>query len=152
MKYLKKIFESSDMDEIKEVFTDIDFEEKGMEITYDVEPNGVQVSINKMVTINRDHQITNDVVKSKIEQVLMSKEEYIEIHDLVMSKITYLDEVEIRCVNVIYAMMTTNELYETSYESLADYLSENESLADLLNFLYKDNKKICMIMLYFRFR
>jgi len=152
MKHVKtyKIFESSssDMDEIKEVFTDSDFEEKNIDVVYDIEQEGVRVSLNKNFEFQ---EFTNsEGIKNNLERLLMTKEEYLKLHHLIMSKITYLDDVDIKCVNVIYCMM--DKKYEQSYKSLTEYLSENENMSDFLDFLYSDDKQVVMIMLYFRFR
>ena len=150
-----KIFESSssDMDEIREVFTDSDFEEKNIDVVYDIEQEGVQVSLNKNLTVFQNElsdETTNDLIKSNLERIMMRKKEYLDIHDLIMSKITYLHDVDIKCVNVIYCMMDNK--YEKTYKSLTEYLSENENMSDFLNFLYSDDKQVVIIMLYFRFR
>jgi hypothetical protein len=160
MKRIKtyKIFESSseDMDEIREVFTDSDFEEKNIDIVYNVEPDGVQVSLNKNYLIPDAARSSLSNLKSNLERLRMTKAEYLEIHDLIMSKVTYLHDVDIKCVNVVYCMM--DDKYEKTYKSLTDYFSENVDMSEFLNFLYAPDKKnhepirIVMIMLYFRFR
>lgn len=139
-----KIFESSseDMDEIREVFTDSDLEEKNIDVVYVTEEEGVQVSLNKDI---------GRVGLEGILSILMPKEEYVKLHNLIMSKITYLDDVGVECVNVIYCMM--DEKYEKTYKSLTEYFGENVDMNGFLKFLYGDDgKQIAMIMLYFRFR
>lgn len=150
-----KIFESSsDMDEIREVFTDSDLEDNNIDVVYVTEKEGVQISLNKNFQINSN--ITPGripsarKIKNNLERILMTKEEYFELHDLIMSKITYLHDVDIECVNVIYCMM--DDKFGKTYKSLTEYFDENKNMADFLNFLYSDDKKIAMIMLYFRFR
>ena len=124
-----KIFESiNKMDTIKDVFTDLEFEEFGL----DVEFGDNMVNINKVEW--RQEAPTFMEVADSIERILITKEEYIKFHELFISKITYLHDIGIDCHNIIFTMMDYR--YASYHKALTDYFSKYHNMDNFLNYLF----------------
>lgn len=141
MKHLTtyKLFESTNMgtksDTIKDVFADLEFEENGLE--WDLE----KVSESWVVRISKLHKYEHsqgvDDFRQKLDTMLIDMKEYRKIHDLIMSKITYLSDIDIECVNVMYSIMDSK--YKKSTKSLTEYFSKNKDMKGFLEYLFADD-------------
>lgn len=140
MKHLTtyKLFESTNMgtksDTIKDVFTDLEFEENGLEWELEKISESWVVRITKLGKYEHSQDV--DEFRKKLDSIFIDMKEYRKIHDLIMSKITYLSDIDIECINVMYSIMDSK--YKQTTKSLSDYFSKNKDMRGFLEYLFVD--------------